>query len=928
VHARGAREVALAALVLVAGAAARAQERFPAQAETVSVDVAVVDEEGRPVEGLQATDFAVRVDGQPRPVQLARFVAAARAPAQGTDAAPSPSVSWSTNAPASAVARVFLLVLDREALGTGPLARARRAAAAFVRSLGPDDRVGLIGIPGATPLVDLTRDRERVAAALERPLAPRSEAVSQVRVSEAEAVDIGRRDAQALLRVVERECDLDLRNDESIRLERVFQAAESGTGCPRTVLVEARRVETLARERAVSTLRLLRDLVDALGRVDAPTRVVLVSGGFPGGPALSGELKELSAAAAAARVSVDAIQPSGPRFDVTDERPSPDWTTEARTLAEGPGRLADETGGAILRPALDPASGFERLSRERSAYYLLALEPRDSDRDGRPHAIEVKVSRGGAIVRARRQFVVGARPSTPEPAAAARALLASPLGAAELPVEAGTYVLLGEPGSLAVVAEVAVGPSRPAAAGSLAFALTDAAGAVVTQGERKIAASDGDTGPARVSLTFSLAPGEYSLRLAAVDARGRLGALEHPLRARLHERGGRRVSDLLLGDPSAPRGRQIRPFPTTRVAEIAALVEIGDEGTAEPPVVTFEVASGDDSPPLVRVAAQVTREAGRATADAMVPLGPLAAGEYVLRARVGDGTPVARRFRYEPKAMAIATPAATREQPAATELLGHVDAYLADYARRLGAVVAREDYVQREFEAGRRAERHLVSDLLLARLPGQPWVAYRDVAEVDGRPVRDRERRLERLLRDDPGDALRQAGRLADESARHNLGRWRRNLNAPTIVLALLDPSMRERVRIEPAGEETRDGRRVARLRVRERKAGVLVRTPWGEPVSSEASFAIDAETGAVLGSRLVVEDEGVRVTIEVDYRDDPGLGMLVPVEMREDYRRPPSSRLDAVQGVYRVDGVARYADYARAQVSIDVLAARPTPAP
>ena len=821
-------------------------------------------------------------------------------------------------------ARAFLIVLDREGLSIGPMVKAREAAAAFVRSLGPADRAGLIGIPGASPFVDPTRDKERVAAALERPVAPAGEEMSggimRVRVSVAEAVQIAFRDGATLAAAISRECHQEVQPDQAFRI------AESGGGCPWEVLVEAQRTEMLSRDKAVGTVRALRGIVESLGKLDVPKRIVLVSPGFRGGRELTSELEALAEAAATARVTIDTIQPSAPRFEMSDARPAPDWVAESWTLAEGPGRIAELTGGAFLRSMANPRPAFERLSRERSGYYLLALEPRDADRDGKPHAIEVKVRHPGATVRARAQFVIGGRASNADRAEMIRALLASPLGVDEVPVEAGTYVLHGEGDQLAVIAEVAVGPSLPSAAATLAFALTDESGRVVTSGERGLDAPARPDEPARASFTFAVAPGTYSLRLAVADDRGRPGALEHPVSARLVERDGRRVSDLLLGDPSAPRGGQLRPFPTTTIDQVSALLEMDDTGTDEP-AVSFEVAATEGGPPLIRAAATVTREAGRATADALVPLGPLTAGEYVLRASVGGTAVVSRRFRYAPKPQGPSAAASVSQgggKEPASGLMQRVDAYVADYAHRLGAVIAREDYLQREYsEDGQRAERHLVSDVLMARLPGHPWVAYRDVAEVEGKAVRDRAKRLERLLKEEPGSALEQAGRLADEGARYNLGRYRRNFNMPTLALALLDPAVRERVALARLDDKEVGGRRLAQLRVRERQAGVLVHTLRGEPVRSEAVFGVDPNTGAIVRSHVVVDHEDVRATIDVEFGEVPSLGLPAPVEMREDYRRPPSSRADVLLGKYRVDGVATYRDYVRPQVDVEVLGAR-----
>jgi len=70
----------LAVLVLAAQApapepqATRPPIVFPAGTELVTVDVVVVDEKGRPVQGLTRQDFEVREDGQPREVTTFGFL--------------------------------------------------------------------------------------------------------------------------------------------------------------------------------------------------------------------------------------------------------------------------------------------------------------------------------------------------------------------------------------------------------------------------------------------------------------------------------------------------------------------------------------------------------------------------------------------------------------------------------------------------------------------------------------------------------------------------------------------------------------------------------------------------------------------------------------------------------------------------------------
>jgi hypothetical protein len=66
--------------------------------------------------------------------------------------------------------------------------------------------------------------------------------------------------------------------------------------------------------------------------------------------------------------------------------------------------LAEMTGGSMVRNANDLAGSLTRLADESSAYYLLGYQA-DRPRDAQWHKLEVKVSRPGATVHARRGYL-------------------------------------------------------------------------------------------------------------------------------------------------------------------------------------------------------------------------------------------------------------------------------------------------------------------------------------------------------------------------------------------------------------------------------------------------------------------------------------------------------------------------------------------
>ena len=96
------------------------------------------------------------------------------------------------------------------------------------------------------------------------------------------------------------------------------------------------------------------------------------------------------------------------------------------------------------------------------------------------------------------------------------------------------------------------------------------------------------------------------------------------------------------------------------------------------------------------------------------------------------------------------------EAPSLASVLAAAGEYVTEFRDRLSGIVAEERYRQRAsipqnvrgFLERQNQRRELRSDFLLVRPEGaDQLVEYRDVFEVDGRPVRDRQERLTSLFR-------------------------------------------------------------------------------------------------------------------------------------------------------------------------------------
>ena len=122
------------------------------------------------------------------------------------------------------------------------------------------------------------------------------------------------------------------------------------------------------------------------------------------------------------------------------------------------------------------------------------------------------------------------------------------------------------------------------------------------------------------------------------------------------------------------------------------------------------------------------------------------------------------------------------QTPDLDALLDKAGDYVADYERTFVGVVAEETYRQQvripggptcaDFRPKPTVQRRdLKSDVLLVRAPaGDRWIQFRDVFEVDGKPVRDRDERLTKLFLQPSADAARQVQDIAAASARYNIG--------------------------------------------------------------------------------------------------------------------------------------------------------------
>lgn len=222
------------------------------------------------------------------------------------------------------------------------------------------------------------------------------------------------------------------------------------------------------------------------------------------------------------------------------------------------------------------------------------------------------------------------------------------------------------------------------------------------------------------------------------------------------------------------------------------------------------------------------------------------------------------------------------QSPSVDELIPRATAYAHDFIDRFSNVVAEERYEQQI--ASPKRKRTLVSDFLLVRYPGDTlWQSFRDVAEVDGKPVRDREDRMMKLFLEPSSNALRRARELASASARHNLVDIG-TLNNPLLVMAFLQRQYVERFRFNLAGLEKKLGPDVRTVRFVEFQVPTLLKGNSNSDIMSRGLIWIEQATGRVVKTELQLGSTMVPIRISTLYKFDEELGINVPTEMEDLY--------------------------------------------
>jgi len=585
---------------------------FRSEVNYVEVDAVIRDAQGNFVRDLRQGDFQVFEDGVPQTVTAFSLI---DIPITLSDRALflpediEPDVRSNADGPEG---RLYALLLDDIHTGAMRSVSVRRAATQFIeRHLGANDLAAVIHSSGRTDgAQDFTNSRRLLTKAV--------------------STFMGRK----------------LRSPTLNKIDS-YNLTRGGSQAP--TIQDTERNERLYNAR--STLSTLKSLSDWLAGIRGRRKaVVFISEGIDydiwdnvgpssatvngvnilrsgDGSLLVNEMRDVIAAATRANVSIYAVDPRGLYFPGDEAMQMTGLPADAEALGLGVFALqdelrlsqdslrglAEETGGFASVSSNDFSSAFRRIVDVNSTYYVLGYYSTNEKRDGRYRKIEVKLSRPGLDVNARKGYVAprGKAPGSKTIEASAgtskelREALNSPLQESGL--------------KMAVFAAPLKGPAAKAAVGIVTqftgkqFGFAEKDGKFTDRLEMSYVAinkqgkmTDGKRDYVDLSLKpethqrvlqsgfrvltrMELPPGTYQLRVAAKASGGGTGSVHYDL-----------VVPDFLKDPLSVSGIMVASRTSAGVPTAGAIPDLGDALPA-PPTTARTFSASDELAVLAEV---------------------------------------------------------------------------------------------------------------------------------------------------------------------------------------------------------------------------------------------------------------------------------------------------------------------------------------
>jgi VWFA-related protein len=371
-------------------------QTFRSGVELLTVDVQVVDKKGQPITGLKPEQFEVTIDGKKRQVVSLQLIDAATGTPHSSNPAPADPAGAPSGRPISA-GNLYVLAIDQGSFRALNAQAAMHVVTEFIKRLSLNDYLGIVAFPQPGVIIDPTRERAPLTAAVNKVVGFTSLTQRpKYRFTLSDAIDVSARDRDALQQVVERNCQP---ND-------LF--------CPKDIEMEMTSALSNLEAQAVRSLDGLRGVVEMMRTLEGRKTLILVSAGMPSGDRTGARLylrtnaSELGKKAAESGILLYTLHMNTSFLDAFSAEGIPVSETlmrETGVYARGLDLFNGTAGGALLEVNTGPDFAVDRVIRETSAYYLLAVKPEPADHDGKAHLINVKVSQRDSSVRSRKTMI-------------------------------------------------------------------------------------------------------------------------------------------------------------------------------------------------------------------------------------------------------------------------------------------------------------------------------------------------------------------------------------------------------------------------------------------------------------------------------------------------------------------------------------------
>jgi len=574
------------------GSAQQPPPTFKTDVNLVEVHVVVTDEGGNFVGNLAKDDFEIYEAGTLQKPSVFHLVdTPVAAPADAVGLAIDPDVREASQ---RFEGRLFVIVLDDLHTSALRSASVKRAARQFIeRHLTEKDLAAVIHTSGRSDAAqELTPSRRLLLSAVDRFHGQKLPSLTAERL----AVHLNDRD-----------------------MERAAAGSEgdgssSGSGNRQSATDDPRDGERgMNAQRALGTIKdVARWMADVPGRRKA---LVLFSEGIEYdiydvfnnryASSIMADAREAVAAAQRANVVVYAVDPRGltqlgdeaiaiqslSDDPHVDDGTSRGFNNELLMAQESLITLAQETGGFAIVRTNDLAGGLTRVERDTSRYYVLGYVSDPAKSPGRFRNIDVKVTKPGLKVRARRGYVpadlkaagrlADVKPGT-SPALAAALTNAVPVSDVPFRVWAAPFKAQGSKATVALAVEIE-GSTLKYREDNGRFLEDLELSIIAADHNGKVRGSDRQTmnlklkpethrimlsgGGVRLLSRIELPPARYQIRVGVHESNGgAVGSVPIDLEVPDYSKAPVSISGLVLTSTSAPRLVTMKPDPLLKDA--------------------------------------------------------------------------------------------------------------------------------------------------------------------------------------------------------------------------------------------------------------------------------------------------------------------------------------------------------------------------